>query len=120
MQGFDLERPITTRPLDFGSVCLRRHGWNSECLRDAEYDGRGGSRASPASQSRRRQGKKRPPAQKCQDGRWCPANHADGLIEGIDSLVKAAQAKARGYRASRTLQAIADRIAGKLGPRLPT
>ena len=41
---------------------------------------------------------------------------ANGLIEGINSLVQAAKAKARGYRTLRTLKA----IAGKLDLRLPT
>jgi hypothetical protein len=45
---------------------------------------------------------------------------ANGLIEGINSLVQAAKAKARGYRSTRTLKAITYLIAGKLDLRLPT
>ena len=39
---------------------------------------------------------------------------ANGLIEGINSLVQAAKAKARGYRSTRNLKAITYPIAGKL------
>ena len=42
------------------------------------------------------------------------------LIEGINSLVQAAKAKARGYRNSKTLKAVTYLIAGKLDLRLPT
>jgi transposase len=45
---------------------------------------------------------------------------ANGLIEGINSLVQAAKAKARGYRSIRNLVAITYLIAGKLDLRLPT
>ena len=45
---------------------------------------------------------------------------ANGLIEGINSLVQAAKAKARGYRSTRTLKAITYLIAGKLDLKLPT
>ena len=52
--------------------------------------------------------------------RWFHSKIANGLIEGINSLVQAAKAKARGYRSTRTLKAITYLIAGKLDLRLPT
>ena len=52
--------------------------------------------------------------------RWFDSHIANGLIEGINSLVQAAKAKARGYRTPRTLKAITYLIAGKLDLRLPT
>ena len=51
---------------------------------------------------------------------WFDSRIANGLIEGINSLVQAAKAKARGYRSTRTLKAITYLIAGKLDLRLPT
>ena len=45
--------------------------------------------------------------------RWFDSQIANGLIEGINSLVQAAKAKARGYRSTRTLKAITYLIAGK-------
>jgi transposase len=44
---------------------------------------------------------------------------ANGLIEGINSLVQAAKAKARGYRSIRNLKAVVYLLAGKLDLRLP-
>jgi transposase len=52
--------------------------------------------------------------------RWFHSRIANGLIEGINSLVQAAKAKARGYRSLRNLKAITYLIAGKLDLRLPT
>jgi len=52
--------------------------------------------------------------------RWFQSNIANGLIEGINSLVQAAKAKARGYRTLRNLKAITYLLAGKLDLRLPT
>ena len=52
--------------------------------------------------------------------RWFDSRIANGLIEGINSLVQAAKAKARGYRSTRNLKAITYLIAGKLDLRLPT
>ena len=52
--------------------------------------------------------------------RWFDSKIANGLIEGINSLVQAAKAKARGYRTTRTLKAITYLIAGKLDLKLPT
>jgi transposase len=51
--------------------------------------------------------------------RWFDSKIANGLIEGINSLVQAAKAKARGYRSSRNLKAIVYLIAGKLDLELP-
>ena len=47
------------------------------------------------------------------------AKIANGLIEGINSLVQAAKAKARGYRTTRNLIAMVYPIAGKLDMQLP-
>jgi transposase len=41
------------------------------------------------------------------------------LIEGINSLVQAAKAKARGYRSARNLKAMVYLLAGKLDMQLP-
>ena len=51
--------------------------------------------------------------------RWFDSRIANGLIEGINSLVQAAKAKARGYRSTRNLIAIVYLLAGKLDVRLP-
>jgi transposase len=51
---------------------------------------------------------------------WFDSKISNGLIEGINSLVQAAKAKARGYRSSETLKAVTYLIAGKLDLRLPT
>ena len=51
--------------------------------------------------------------------RWFDSKIANGLIEGINSLVQAAKAKARGYRSTRNLKAMIYLIAGKLDLRLP-
>ena len=51
---------------------------------------------------------------------WFDSRIANGLIEGINSLVQAAKAKARGYRTTRNLKAITYLIAGKLDLKLPT
>jgi transposase len=52
--------------------------------------------------------------------RWFHSGLANGLLEGINSLVQAAKAKARGYRSTRNLIAIIYLIVGKLELRLPT
>jgi transposase len=52
--------------------------------------------------------------------RWFDSRIANGLIEGINSLVQAAKAKARGYRSTRNLKAMVYLLAGKLDLRLPT
>ena len=51
--------------------------------------------------------------------RWFDSNISNGLIEGINSLVQAAKAKARGYRSVRNLIAMVYLLAGKLDLRLP-
>jgi len=52
--------------------------------------------------------------------RWFNSKIANGLIEGINSLVQAAKAKARGYRSTRNLKAMIYLVTGKLNLRLPT
>jgi transposase len=52
--------------------------------------------------------------------RWFDSKIANGLIEGINSLVQAAKAKARGYRSTRNLKAMLYLVTGKLDLRLPT
>ena len=52
--------------------------------------------------------------------RWFDSKIANGLIEGINSLVQAAKAKARGYRSLRNLVAIIYLIAGKIDLKLAT
>jgi transposase len=52
--------------------------------------------------------------------RWFQSKVANGLIEGINSLVHAAKAKARGHRSIRNLTAIVYLIAGKLNLSLPS
>jgi transposase len=53
---------------------------------------------------------------KHQDGilRWFTSGINNGVLEGINSLVQAAKAKARGYRSERNLATIIYLIAGKL------
>lgn len=51
--------------------------------------------------------------------RWFDSKIANGFSEGINSLVQAAKAKARGYRSTRNLKAIIYLIAGKLELQLP-
>ncbi len=51
---------------------------------------------------------------------WFDSGVSNGLIEGINSLVQAAKAKARGYRSTRNLKAMTYLIAGKLELGLPT
>jgi transposase len=51
--------------------------------------------------------------------RWFRSRIANGLIEGINSLVQAAKAKARGYRSIRNLTAIIYLLTGKLDLELP-
>ncbi len=51
---------------------------------------------------------------------WFDSRIANGLIEGINSLVQAAKAKARGYRTLRNLTAITYLVAGKLDLKRPT
>jgi transposase len=51
--------------------------------------------------------------------RWFDSRIANGLIEGINSLVQAAKAKARGYRSMRNLKAMVYLLAGKFDLELP-
>lgn len=52
---------------------------------------------------------------------WFKTRISNGLLEGLNSLLQAAKAKARGYRSTRNLIAVAYLIAGKLDLRiLPT
>jgi hypothetical protein len=46
--------------------------------------------------------------------RWFVKDPTNGILEGINSLIQAAKAKARGYRAARNIIAMAYLIAGKL------
>ena len=50
--------------------------------------------------------------------RWFTSRINNGILEGINSLVQAAKAKARGYRSNRNFATIIYLIAGKLP--LPT
>lgn len=51
---------------------------------------------------------------------WFHSQATTGLLEGINSLVQAAKARARGYRSTRNLIAMAYLLAGKLHFELPT
>jgi len=51
---------------------------------------------------------------------WFDSHLSTGFLEGINSLIQAAKAKARGYRTTRNLIAMAYLIAGKLPLSLPT
>lgn len=52
--------------------------------------------------------------------RWFQSNINNGILEGINSLIQAAKAKARGYRTTRNLTAMTYLIGGKLDFNLPT
>jgi Transposase len=49
---------------------------------------------------------------------WFESKIANGLIEGLNSVVQAAKAKARGYRSTRNLKAIIYLLVGKLDMQL--
>jgi transposase len=51
--------------------------------------------------------------------RWFTSKITNGLLEGINSLIQAAKAKARGYRTSRNLIAMVYLLTGKLELNLP-
>jgi transposase len=55
-----------------------------------------------------------------QDGilRWLQSRISNGILEAINSLIQAAKAKARGYRSTDNLIAMAYLLAGKLDFRL--
>ena len=52
--------------------------------------------------------------------RWFKSNINNGILEGINSLIQAAKARARGYRTTRNLITMIYLIAGKLDFKLPT
>jgi transposase len=52
--------------------------------------------------------------------RWFESKMTNGLLEGLNSLIQAAKARARGYRSTRNLITMVYIIAGKLNYRLPT
>lgn len=52
--------------------------------------------------------------------RWFESGLTNGILEGINSLIQAAKAKARGYRSTRYLITMVYLIAGKLKFNLPT
>ena len=52
--------------------------------------------------------------------RWFTSKINNGILEGINSLIQAAKAKARGYRTKRNLITMLYLIAGKLNFDLPT
>ena len=51
---------------------------------------------------------------------WFDSRISNGLIEGINSFVQAAKAKAHGYRNRETLKAVTYLVVGKLDLKLPT
>ncbi len=51
--------------------------------------------------------------------RWFDSKIANGLIEGINNLIRPAKAKARGYHSTRNLKAMVYLIARKLNLGLP-
>jgi transposase len=51
---------------------------------------------------------------------WFESKMTNGLLEGLNSLIQAAKARARGYRSTRNLITMVYIIAGKLNYRLPT
>lgn len=52
--------------------------------------------------------------------RWFDSRISNGVLEGINSLIQAAKAKARGFRSTRNLITVVYLIAGKLDLKLPT
>ena len=51
---------------------------------------------------------------------WIDSRISNGVLEGINSLIQAAKARARGYRSLKNLTTMAYLIAGKLNFSLPT
>lgn len=51
---------------------------------------------------------------------WFKSQITNGILEGINSLIQAAKAKARGYRTNRNLIAMSYLLGGKFDFRLPT
>lgn len=52
--------------------------------------------------------------------RWFESRISNGVLEGINSLIQAAKAKARGFRSTTNLITVVYLIAGKLDLKLPT
>ena len=52
--------------------------------------------------------------------RWFDSGISNGILEGINSLIQAAKAKARGFRSTKNLITVVYLIAGKLDMKLPT
>jgi transposase len=52
--------------------------------------------------------------------RWFQSGITNAVLEGINSLIQAAKARARGYRTTKNFITIAYLIAGKLTFKLPT
>ena len=52
--------------------------------------------------------------------RWFDSRISNGILEGINSLIQTAKAKARGFRSTRNLITVVYLIAGKLDMKLPT
>jgi len=52
--------------------------------------------------------------------RWFISRITNGILEGINSLIQAAKAKARGYRSTRNFITMVYLVAGKLEFGLPT
>lgn len=52
--------------------------------------------------------------------RWFTSKINNGILEGINSLIQAAKARARGYRTVKNLTTMIYLIGGKLELRLPT
>ncbi len=52
--------------------------------------------------------------------RWFESRMTNGLLEGLNSLIQAAKARARGYRSTTNFITMIYIIAGKLVFRLPT
>jgi transposase len=46
--------------------------------------------------------------------RWFESRISNGILEGLNSLIQAAKARARGYRSTRNLITMAYMICGKL------
>jgi len=51
---------------------------------------------------------------------WFDSRLTTGFLEGINSLIQAAKARARGYQTSKNILAMSYLIAGKLDFGLPT
>lgn len=52
--------------------------------------------------------------------RWFDSRISNGILEGINSLIQAAKAKARGFRSTKNLITVVYLLAGKLDFKLPT